>query len=898
MAVVGTAYVIVKAITKNLGDDIAKQVSKSGVGDAVTKEVTKSVEKSGLGKRVSEIIAKDINKNDSRGRLRVGFSRLWKSLLPNADNGGRGIGRRLGQSITGGLKKVKIPKVVWLALLALPALGGVIKIAVAYVGALTSLVSALGPAAAGAGLGVVALYGAVAQVFGVVKLLGAKTPILERFKEAVASIGEQWTVLATRIQKKALPAIAGAFQRISDELIPAIGDSLVDTGSVIGRIAKQFAALTATPLFQSRLKGVVDGNNKALAILGKALISSVSILVTLLNAANPLLIQFANAFASGAKKFGAFLDEADRTGQLAGWIETMSGTLSQLGRIAKGTFGGLAGVFKAAYGPGRILLNNIEKMTDRFNEWANSLAGQSTLKTFFYNALPIVREFNGLIGDLLKLTANGIIGNNQGTIDFIRLMRTDLVPVLATAAGTISRTLGPSLIDLAGAFATFLTALSNSGALGAFVNTLAFLFETIAAFFSLPVIGQIAGFVVSILGIAKAVSFVFAPLGFLVDVLLFLAPIIIRIILFVGRFVLAMNPWVAAIIAVVTVLVLLYRNSETFRRIVQVAWQAVLTAGKALWTGLVAAFNFILAAARNLWTVVSTVFNAIASVVITVFSTIWNAIQPVVSLIGTVIVTYLRIMAKAWEIAFKIIQLIVVVAIGVIIIAFRLLWSVVRPIVRAIASVVVAVFTRIRDFITTVVGAIVRIVGPRFRAVYDVISTVVGNIRDRIQTVFRAIRDFFTRIFAAIRGIAETGWGLVESGASTVAGAIKGVLNTIIGFINAAVHGLNTVINAANKLPGPDIGVISEIPKLAKGAYVKARPGGIVANIGEGIYDEIVLPLSPKVKKALAGGGVTVANGGIMVDARGSTDPAGTARLVKEGVNEALEDLYRRIKTG
>lgn len=42
-----------------------------------------------------------------------------------------------------------------------------------------------------------------------------------------------------------------------------------------------------------------------------------------------------------------------------------------------------------------------------------------------------------------------------------------------------------------------------------------------------------------------------------------------------------------------------------------------------------------------------------------------------------------------------------------------------------------------------------------------------------------------------------------------------------------------------------DIAFFSDIPQLAEGALVKSRPGGILANVGEGNFDEAVVPLRP-----------------------------------------------------
>ncbi|MDK8171759.1 M15 family metallopeptidase [Curtobacterium citreum] len=43
------------------------------------------------------------------------------------------------------------------------------------------------------------------------------------------------------------------------------------------------------------------------------------------------------------------------------------------------------------------------------------------------------------------------------------------------------------------------------------------------------------------------------------------------------------------------------------------------------------------------------------------------------------------------------------------------------------------------------------------------------------------------------------------------------------------------------------------VPQLAAGAMIGRRPGGTLVNVGEGRYDEAVVPLSPSFKDALAG---------------------------------------------
>lgn len=52
------------------------------------------------------------------------------------------------------------------------------------------------------------------------------------------------------------------------------------------------------------------------------------------------------------------------------------------------------------------------------------------------------------------------------------------------------------------------------------------------------------------------------------------------------------------------------------------------------------------------------------------------------------------------------------------------------------------------------------------------------------------------------------------------------------------------------------------VPQLAAGAMIGRRPGGTLVNVGEGRYDEAVVPLSPSFKDALAGSNDSTQTGG------------------------------------
>ena len=146
------------------------------------------------------------------------------------------------------------------------------------------------------------------------------------------------------------------------------------------------------------------------------------------------------------------------------------------------------------------------------------------------------------------------------------------------------------------------------------------------------------------------------------------------------------------------------------------------------------------------------------------------------------------------------------------------------------------------------------------------------------HATIQAIAEAFTYIF--MEWLPETWQGFVDflgaawegfrDGFFMVLGAvgdffknaINGYISMFENFVNFFLGGINAIIRGLNKLkvelpatpmsPALTIGVnIPEIPKvsiprLAEGGIVRARPGGILANIGEGRFDEAVVPLDGK----------------------------------------------------
>lgn len=168
---------------------------------------------------------------------------------------------------------------------------------------------------------------------------------------------------------------------------------------------------------------------------------------------------------------------------------------------------------------------------------------------------------------------------------------------------------------------------------------------------------------------------------------------------------------------------------------------------------------------------------------------------------------------------------------------------------NGIVSFVTAYINTVLLIITVVITAI--------SAVWNAIWTNVGNffigIWNGIVGAVQMIQGVFSNVFNAIGGI-------ITGAFNGVVSTVRGVINGIIDLVNGAIGGINDLIGTA----GAAIGItvkIPRIPRLANGALISASRGGSLVNVGEGRYDEAVIPLggpqAEKIRGALGGGGST-----------------------------------------
>ncbi|MDP9388184.1 MAG: hypothetical protein M3Q48_09815 [Actinomycetota bacterium] len=182
--------------------------------------------------------------------------------------------------------------------------------------------------------------------------------------------------------------------------------------------------------------------------------------------------------------------------------------------------------------------------------------------------------------------------------------------------------------------------------------------------------------------------------------------------------------------------------------------------------------------------------------------------------------------------------------------------QVVRGVIQTVLAVINGDWGRAWDGIKQIFAGVWDQITNIMRTTVDVLRAVVGGIVSSFGEVLRPLGNFlhtwivepFERVVGFVRDLP----GRIASAASGMFDGIKDAFRGALNFIIDRWNALRFVLGGQTvNFPGP-LGSISipqvtldtpNIPRLAHGGIVRARPGGTLALLGEAGRDEVVIPL-------------------------------------------------------
>jgi phage-related minor tail protein len=317
---------------------------------------------------------------------------------------------------------------------------------------------------------------------------------------------------------------------------------------------------------------------------------------------------------------------------------------------------------------------------------------------------------------------------------------------------------------------------------------------------------------------------------------------------------------IIAVVALVAAIVIAYKNSETFRAIVDATWAAIKKAFQSAWdfirpilvnignfavmvwttyiqpawTALMGFItNTLIPGFRTLWTVVQTVWAGISAaiqVAWTVISVIWTAIRTVIE---TVLIVY-----------FKLIQF-----------WFELVWFAVRVAMILVWRAILLIWDAIQAYIETVLLPIFRMIQTVSKIVWDAVLAAIrvvwGYLEPIWQAIYAAVKEYIMDRFTEMRVMAAIVWQTLQTMIKAAWDYIQPIFTALKDGVALIPEAFRLAVNAIGKFWDG----LKEVAKApVKFVIDTVYTGGIKA-IWDRVADLVDLPKMPAAP-AFARGGI------------------------------------------
>ncbi|MFB6467665.1 replication protein [Cytobacillus sp. Hz8] len=301
-------------------------------------------------------------------------------------------------------------------------------------------------------------------------------------------------------------------------------------------------------------------------------------------------------------------------------------------------------------------------------------------------------------------------------------------------------------------------AVQMKKAIGDLKNALDPLLSAIAS-----VVSAIAGWIQNNPTLAATIAAVATTIGILVGAVIGLAPVFTAIAAAAGAFSMSIGAvigiiagTVAAIAALVTAGVLIYKN-----------WNEISAKAVEIWNGIKDFLNTTLEGIKSLS---ETVWNAIKSTSISV----WNAIKSAVIAIVTPFINGISNLFNGMK-------------------------NGLTTILNGLKQYFSNVWSLIKNIFLGAVLIIIDLVTGNFKALKSDTQAIFNNIKSALAGIWSGIKTVFSSALSAIKGYVSAAWSNIKSITSSVWNGIKSAISSVvIGIKSAVSNGFNAMKSAVS----------------------------------------------------------------------------------------------------
>ena len=289
--------------------------------------------------------------------------------------------------------------------------------------------------------------------------MASLAPAAQSTVVAVRALQPVFDGLRLDVQQALFKGLSTEVASLGHQYLPVLRDGLGGVAGSLNGTAGGLAVFLASARTAGDLSGIFGNTASAVRILGGALVPVITALRDVAAVGATFLPQLAGQATNLAVRFGAFVEQARQSGQLATWIGNALGVIGQLIDLVRNLGGIVGAVFSAMQQAGATSLGVLVSLTGNLNTFLHSSAGNTALlqifgglssaaaglgpildalgRTVVTSIAPAIALLGPQIRDALTLAANGFapLGGILAAV----------APLLGTAAQATASVLVPAL---------------------------------------------------------------------------------------------------------------------------------------------------------------------------------------------------------------------------------------------------------------------------------------------------------------------------------------------------------------------------------------------------------------------------------------------------------------------
>lgn len=489
---------------------------------------------------------------------------------------------------------------------------------------------------------------------------------------------------------------------------------------------------------------------------------------------------------------------------------------------------------------------------------------------------------------LTRTTMASLEPLGQAIIDIAEVALPPIIKAVELAAKAFSSIPKPIQIGI-------VAILGMVAVLGPLVAMMGFMTSGVGAFvgsfrFLIPILTKVPLLFTGILKVGPKLIGMFGAIG--------------RALAILGRsaMTLLMNPWTIAILAIVGLVYLIYKNWDSVVKYTKQAvkwigdvcskgWDATVKGAKSAWNGLSkffsgfwegtkkvfhtsvsflgkileGAWKGITAAIKwhiNTWKKIFEVgWNAIKFL----FNTALNAIKSVVKFAMDFIKTRFDMAVKMWQTIFRV--------------GWNVIKTIFTTVLNFLKSFIRSAFEFIKNVISTAMNIIKTIISAAWNFIKTVFVTVMNFIKTTVQNAFNFIKNVIITVMNAIKNFIQAAWNFIKD---TIIAAVRAFVNFVVDNFNRLK---NTIFSVVGAIKDFIVSSFSAIKKAITGVFT-----GIV-DIVKDVFSKVGSIVKNVAKEAVSWGKDIIAGIGEGMAAMGGW-VADKAKGVVSGIPKAVKKFF------